>query len=521
MERMYILVLALALLTGLAGLVSAADQELRMGVYIYDYSFKKTAQAYGEELKPFVEKHFQILQKHHVNTLHLTVYRPEKNNPDFAEVWLPMLKKYGIKAYLQLDFAYYTEPSTKKKGWSPKFEDHQAKLAAEFIRKYQNEPAILAFSIREEVPQPYAAGMARYYQKIRNGAPDFKIVTVHNNLGAAKSHPEPYPAVLGADRYCFWWEFSGEGYLASPAFALNWLRNQSAQYQEQAAKRGADFLLVLTSNAYAMGRVNSENAWKKGKMSERIKLYTADKRFGWNLDTVNGKEINWVWKWYRPPVNCTRAMIWTGILEGARGILFWSYQPTFPNGPKSPAEMLERSMTKRAKTKAEGSWSSMAGRPGESNQPLEEFAAAAEELKPYSKLVCMMDKLPKSPVKTDAKKRIYNRAFEVKDCPGKIVVIHNANVGTWGANSKVFFSDKDDIRVDGNGDLVGYTPFTGRKPVEFTCDGKDEVFDFATGKKLELNTGKGTVELLPGGGTVLFLGTAQDLAKLQNMAKVN
>ena len=49
------------LLFGLTVLFSsAAAGELRMGVYIYDYAFRKTATESGADLNTFAEKHFRI-----------------------------------------------------------------------------------------------------------------------------------------------------------------------------------------------------------------------------------------------------------------------------------------------------------------------------------------------------------------------------------------------------------------------------------------------------------------------------
>ena len=90
MKKLMTLMLAAAF----ALLAGAAEKELRLGVYIYDYAFKRTAKNNGEDFKAFVEKHFRILQEHHVNGLHLTVSAPD--GQDFREIWLPLMKKYGI-----------------------------------------------------------------------------------------------------------------------------------------------------------------------------------------------------------------------------------------------------------------------------------------------------------------------------------------------------------------------------------------------------------------------------------------
>ena len=502
-----------------AVVVSARETELKMGVYIYDYTFRRIAEGYGEDLKSFAEKHFQFLQKHHVNAIHLTV--ASADGKDFREVWLPLMKKYGIKAYLQLDFAYFLGG---RPFWTEKEENRKAKLAVKFIREFQNEPMIMAFSIREEISPAQTEAMARFYTKLRAEVPDFKIVTLHNNIAAAKKHPAPDPAVLGTDRYSFWWEFSADGYLASPSFALNWLRTQADLYYQEAAKRNADFLWVLTANTYPSGRTLA--AWKefgekKPKAFAKVEQFSKEERFGWKQTTINGEPFIWCWRYYRPPVNCTRAMIWTGILEGARCVLFWSYTPLEKGRRDKTVEqifsdLMEKNKTKqKAKTSIEFSWSTMAGRPGEPNQPMEEFAAAAEELRPYSKLICMMTKLPDSPVTTDRKKKFFNRAFSIPGYAGRAVILHNANVGAWGANSRTFFKDSDDIRIDENGNLTGYTPFTGKQDVEFSVKGSDPVFDFASGREIELSDGKGKTGILPGGGTVLFIGSRQEFERVK------
>ena len=505
-----------------AVVVSAGETELRMGVYIYDYAFRRIAEGHGEDPKAFAEKHLQFLQKNHVNALHLTVRHPD--GKDFREIWLPLMRKYGIKAYLQLDFAYFLPGQPF---WTEQEENRKAKLAADFIREFQNEPMIMAFSIREEIPQAQVNAMARFYAKLQAEVPGFKIVTLHNNLGAAKDQPVPDPTVMGTDRYSFWWEFSGNGYLATPTFALNWLRTEADRYYQEAAKRGADYLWVVTANAYPWARsLESWKEWGKNKpvLFGKIERFSREQRFGWKQATVNGEPILWGWKYYRPPVNCTRAMIWTGILEGARCVLFWSYAPVTKDFESKTVEQIIGDLMERNKNQGKPkatvnfSWSTMAGRPGQPNQPMEEFAATAEELRPYSRLICMMTKLPDSPVATDAGKKIYNRAFSIPRYEGRVVVLHNANVGTWGANSKAFFSDDDDIRVDDNATLLGYTPFTAKAEAEFTVKSAGKVFDFATGREIELVDGKGKTEILPGGGTMLFIGTQQEFDRLKAAA---
>ena len=84
---------------------SAAVKEMKMGVYIYDDHFRKIVKEDGADLKSLVDKHFKLLKEHGVDILHLAISRPD--GKEFDEIWLPMMKKYGMQAYVQLSFAYF------------------------------------------------------------------------------------------------------------------------------------------------------------------------------------------------------------------------------------------------------------------------------------------------------------------------------------------------------------------------------------------------------------------------------
>ncbi|MBQ9771481.1 MAG: hypothetical protein IJW23_06620 [Lentisphaeria bacterium] len=511
LKNYFVFLLALGAMT-----LNAAEKEFKMGVYIYDYAFERIAASNGEDLKIFIDRHFKRLSECGVNAIHLTVSDP--TGKTFEEVWLPLLKKYGIKAYLQLDFAYFL-PGKK---WTEKYENQQAKKAGVFIAKYKSCPEIMAFSIREEVPHKDVNGMARYYQKIMEYAQDMKIVTVHSNLGSAKDNPVPDAAVYGTDRYGFWWEYSAGGYLASPAFALNWTRNEAAKYYPEAAKRGADFLFVVTANGYLSGTMDLKKAWGKNSAYKRIVKCVESNRFGWSKSNLEGKDFCWSWKYYRLPGNCLRALIWTGILEGARSVLFWSYTPSPEADMKlTPAQAIFNAMKRKPNSLLGNiTWLTLAGRDGIENRELQEFAATAKELAPYKKLIPMMTKIETSVIVTNKKKNFFNRTFTFCGLKGHGIVIHNANVGTWGANSRFFFNENDDIRIDALGNLASYKPFTEPAKVEFTLqDPNIPVFDFKTGKQIPVNAGKGFVEIAPGGGIILFAGSAQEFNKIRAKIK--
>ena len=131
-----------------------------------------------------------------------------------------------------------------------------------------------------------------------------------------------------------------------------------------------------------------------------------------------------------------------------------------------------------------------------------------------------MNKAPYSPVETARKKRIFNRAFSIPTYSGKVVVIHNANVGSWPGNRGIF-AENDNIQIDKNGNLCGYVPLVKAQKAEIKVNlaAGDKVFDWKSGKEIQIKDNRVTVELLPGGGTMLFIGTPQEFHKLQQTAK--
>ena len=120
-----------------------------------------------------------------------------------------------MKLIPQLDFVYFSAK------WTDEQMAKTARRAGTFISKYVDHPQVLAWSVKEEIPRRRINRLTRYYLRILEYAPEAKFNIVHNNLGAAKDQPVPDPAIMGTDRYAFWWDTSGGGYLASPNFALN------------------------------------------------------------------------------------------------------------------------------------------------------------------------------------------------------------------------------------------------------------------------------------------------------------
>ena len=494
-----------------------APKPFYMGVYLYEYRLDDLAKAEQKDYFTVLEEHLKILKAHGVNA----VYLGGANRDRFGQE-INLFKKYGISVVPQLDFAYY-QPS-----WNDTQMLAYAKQAAAFINNYYDEPNILAFSVREEVPQSAANGLARYYAAILALAPKARFQLINNNLGAATDLPVPDPVIMGTDRYAFWWEFSGGGYLASPEFALNWTRDQARQYYTQAARRGADFSLVVTqgglmlpasANKYAGEEPLTYPSTKdaQDKLRQRVRTFASEGTMGWGeFDSPKGKRFN-VWKYYRLPQNCMRALAWTAVLEGAKSFYVWSYSP--PDLAHKNSDF--KSVALQENPPGEFAWITLAGLPGVPNPQLEEFFEAAEEIRPYENIVSQMWRTDETMIKTD-QKQVFHNAFALPKMSGRVVVIQNSNVGTWPANSASFFKDSDDIRIDDHGNLVGYKPFDEPLVIHFNLAANDtssDVYDLRSGKKLTPHNSQYTVDVAPGAGTLVFIGNAEEAQKLHGWMK--
>lgn len=504
---------------------SGFTKDFYIGVYLYDYEMIKAAKSWETEPNKFIEEHLKILKQNGVNVVHLTVQKED----NWVNIFLPLLIKYDIKALLQLDFAYYQAETN----WNEELENQLSKKAGEFIEKYSNNPQVIAFSVREEVAQKDIHTLSRYYQKILGYAPNGKFFIVHSSLGAAKDQPVPDPVILGTDRYCFWWEFSAEGYLASPAFSLNWLREQAAEFSQEAAKRGSDFMFVTTQGGYVFATNDPagmvQNIFKRKTTDENETLvkkilgYAKESKMGWQEFNNPEKKTYVCWKWYRLPQNCMKAAAWGSVMEGAKSFLCWSYSPPTKNfASLNLRDEVIAKLKTSTKTKIEINYYTLAGRPGKPNQQLAEFSDASREIRKYENIITQMSKLPDSPVVTDKKRNIHNRAFSFPGCRGKIIVIHNANVGIWPHNSKYFFDKDDNIKIDSEGNLMDYTPYD--KPLEITFTTQSDahqwaIYNLATGEKIVKENGVYPISIMPGSGQFIYIGYPDEFASLRKLVK--
>jgi hypothetical protein len=477
-----------------------SETPFSMGVYMYDYQMAIAAFAQGKTYSVFFEEHMAKLKANGVNSLYLATSQER-----FSES-LSLAKQYNMTLVPQLDFAYFNS------SWTDAQLDANAQVAGDFINT-NDDPAILAWSVKEEADPSDMVRLTEYYTKIREVAPNAEFNTIHRSLTAAQNQSSPDPAISGTDRYAFWWEVSGGGYLASPASALNWTRSQAALFQPESAQRGADFMLVTTQGGMLMPAWANQTANDASDplMMAEVRQLAADGRMGWkDYDTPYGERFN-VWKYYRNPGNTTKALAWIGVLEGAKHVFNWHYDPQIVDTD------IEQSASQATLPNAVF-WNTLAGRPGMANPELAEFGEASQEIREYERIITNMTKLSDSPVDTQ-ESYTYVNAFSFPGLNGKVVVVQNSNVGTWPTN-KYAFADSDPIFIDDEGNLVGYVPFTNPMTINIAFKAGEtpmDVFDIATGLQIPAQGTNYGVDILPGSGKLLFLGTSVEALLLHGM----
>jgi hypothetical protein len=292
------------------------------------------------------------------------------------------------------------------------------------------------------------------------------------------------------------------------------LRGQVKGCVSESFKRNTDFSLVLTADALAMPllanaisepeKLTYIAADQREAFVAKCKKFAADGRMGWGQFEKDGKTFYNVWKWYHPPTNCTKAMIWTGILEGAKSIYFWMYSPQ----TKADSEMTLEISSYSGKAEV---YHPMGRDSNQIDPELQEYSETIKELYPYKKIIVNMTKLSETPVKSETK-NIFNNAFSYPGINGKIVVLHNAEVGTWPGSDQIFIDDR--------GNLKDYKPFTSAVSVFFEIAlGKGEgVYDLANGEEIQEEEQDFNfvypVKIIPGSGKFIFIGTREQFLKI-------
>jgi hypothetical protein len=497
----------------LAGNALADERNLEVvpaGFYIYPYHIEAVANRAGYDYKIYADELMKKLTSHGFSLHHLTTQ-------DF-DFWLYLAEKYNFQIIAQIDSAYLSKPSMEEVY-------AKAPTAIDFIKRYKNNQRIIAFSVIEEPSFDLMPFVYAYYKLIKLSVPDARLFLLHNNKKALEYPIENGPSSIGTDRYAFWgWDSGAGGYSATPFSALNWYRSDMKYYSDYAKMHRAVFVSVFTSVGNIKITTKAEvESWRYGD-PDRIFELAKSKNQGWTF--VGDSMLRYV-KYYRPPENCTRAMVWLSILNGAKMVLHWSGNPTdliekniIEN--ELYIEKGDRLLKKNQETIdaiKKGSYSLRILEPNlESTKVFKEYASSNTEIQKYAWIINRMFRTADETMVGFSDGLSSQNMFDLPGYRGKILVVVNINVGTWDSDSiKSLVKSNSKFRIDHLCNLLNYEPKVEPQKLSLRYNHTGDLWNIEKGKRLG-HKGRGEVSVAPGGGILLFIGEEEELLSLRKRA---
>ncbi len=410
-------------------------------------------------------------------------------------------RERGISLLAQMDTVYLT-PDSKVEELVPR--------AVSLIRRSMDDPAVLAFSPKEEPSSSIMPALTEYYRGIYRSIPDAPIYLLHNYLKVMTEAEPPYPAMIGTDRYGYWWEFGTGSNRATPASALRWYHTQLNAYYQDSLRQNGEFFAVFSSlpSIIKLSKEKVKESFyphtipdaQREKLAARVERFAREKNQGW-WEAEPGHYQHW--KYYAAPGNNTRAMCWLSVMEGAKSVYCYHWLRT------------EKAVYRDGNSELQMSPAQVA-----------EFSEFAREIQRYGKLIRAMTKefapytghplghevveTPPAPAPwLEARQKDAPwRTFRVNGYEGRVVVAVNTDVGQWceGA-SPLSLGAEHRFRIGEKGELLDYQPHTAPRELTFSLL-KEELacLDLETGEAVPISaTGQLSVSVKPGGGRFLFI----------------
>jgi len=498
-----------------------------MGVYIYNYAVKRSAKSFDKEYIPFLNHHLKRLKAHGIQAVYFGGVNAKRGFPEELAVF----KKNDLKLIPQIDSCYFSGKYSK---W---LQNKRAKDAAQFTKKYNQDTSILAWSVKEEPRPEDLLKLKDYYDLIKKHNPDIRIHLENSLYTSVKSKDALFPYIAGFTRYSFWFELSGGGYLNSPSGALMNFKNILNNLYPYYAQNNSIFTVTATQGGLALPRAanrycnegifskyiksisNKKTAEKRTVLKRRLKLLAQKSILGWKEFKEGNNTFYNMWKYYRLPKNCFKALAWTTVMEGGKMFFCWSYTPPSKQREKDTFENTASLINKK-----EIGLFTLAGRQGWGNQQLKEYAEVSKELVPYRTIIGSMRKTKASPVIIRTK-NVYNKAFLTPEGKGWIIVFTNFNVGTWPFQKNMYYAknNSQSVRIDNHGNLVDYKANLAPLETEFIIryiKHPFKVYDLRNGKEIKATNGKYKISILPGSGKFIYIGDAKDMNKIMKLKGV-
>jgi len=512
------LLLNLSAMTFAAGAPVASGQQVKkpnyVGAYLYTDRFIAAAEEQNRDFFELFDEHFKKLADVGVNCIHITIH-----DPQLFDRYVELAVRHNIMLLPELDFAYF------QAHWTDEEMLQHARKATDFLRVWHDNPQVIAWSIKEEPYDDDIEKLDRYYRLIVKEVPKVKFFLVTSGGGWLTANAADLPfALVGGDYYYFSWEqgLAEKAYARAPRQALSESRSTTELYRRASEKFGVDRIHVFGAAActipdraqgFATGTALPQS-WtqeQKDAYTRTIKRLAEKGRDGWTVyNDVPGKEgpqYN-LWTLYMPPENCIRALIWGGILEGAKVTMCFSYDPySRKYNPDSPLDAVQNYRTERF-------YVDLAVRPGTPNQHFEEFAETVGEVRSYDNILPCLTIRSTTPLEREIGHDLFARAFEIEGFDGEVLIVHNANVGylLCPECKGQSLQSCEHVFIDDHGELKYFVPQTKSNTANLTLAksaGNISIFDIATGEPLQRNGRAYLTDIQPGGAKLLYVGTRE------------
>ena len=464
-----------------------------IGPAIYGYALYERAQQLGMEKGEYISKILDDMKAHHMTTLW---YGNTGTDREDIEKMVTLCEERGLKLVLQMSGAYYccteeeyrNDPEKRRKH----FEEVNRPFVTEIIPKYRNRKGVFAWSVKEETKAEYAKELAAYYKLVGELDPTHPILICHNNLEAAERMEKPYPSIMGFDRYYYRASLSGGGYLRTPALAASLLAEEIPPFYQASLRYRIPFFYVIQGvSTYMTGMDFSKEGTVGANMQAR----------GWRPDP--GGKMWSGWLRYYPPKHCMKLQVWTAVALGAKGIFSYYYGESVWGKMKWDGRSeMEFALSRDTSGQPSPQW--------------EEFGEAAKDISYFAPLILKINKRIVSLAGSDDP-HILVSTFQEEDTHRKYLIVVNKRTGSWGKDSPKWLKPEDDLTVDEQGNLAGYSP---APPLEFVlklqCGG--DLYNLRSFKKLDAVSSTGgersyRMVLPPGEGNIFLVGAQEDLSE--------
>jgi hypothetical protein len=428
--------------------------------------------------------------------------------------------------------------------------EYLAEQAIPFIKTYKDEPNVLAFSVAEEPSlerKPYIEG---YYELIRKSVPDaefYLLFKTDKEELPEEDFCDPAPIIKAVEPYTFHWDFSGGYCLARPKAALKWYRRSLKRVGEPIRRNGIHFSVVFTTYSREIvwpqqkvwGNLPPDDPDDPGDEHDEIKnsiiAYADDEEEGWLW--VDKDDLKY-FKYYHPPQNCTRAMVWLAVMMGAKSIFQFLLKPTRLIYQEIIKERLydERGADVNAypplnfNEKTGVNWEvHILGLDNKGTHMLTEYAETCKDLQDFGWLINRMkydDDHNQDPntklLMISEEGKTFSTSFSLETdryrYSGKIVVLVNRQVGTVNESFRI----SSDVKKHGEVFAEDFQPDTEPRSIQISLtppilfDREYSLWDLKSGRCLTSTPGeKVTIEVQPGGGNFFFIGEYQEMSAIR------